>query len=286
MGWEGAEMPAVTASASRRRSLIVPREHGAWGILLVPMLTGASVGLWKGGGAGGLAPFSIVTLTLFWLRTPVESWIGTAPIRARTPNELRFVRNTSLALAAVSLSALFWLFWGWQNRALLWIGATAGNAFLVQSVLKRTGRRARAPAQMIGAAGLTATAPAAYYAVTGQLDLIAWSLWAANLLFAINQIQYVQLRIHAAHTTNRSEKLSAGRWFLIGQTILMALLAVACAEQYFRWYAAVAFLPVLFRGFAWFAIEPQPLAIPALGKSELIYAAMFGVFLVVGTQLS
>lgn len=48
----------------------------------------------------------------------------------------------------------------------------------------------------------------------GQLDLIAWSLWAANLLFAINQIQYVQLRIHAAHTTNRSEKLSAGRWFL------------------------------------------------------------------------
>jgi hypothetical protein len=279
-------VPAVTRSASRRRSLIVPREHGAWGILLVPMLTGASVGLWKGGGAGGLAPFSIVTLTLFWLRTPVESWIGTAPIRARTPNELRFVRNTSLALAAVSLSALFWLFWGWQNRALLWIGATAGSAFLVQSVLKRTGRRARAPAQMIGAAGLTATAPAAYYAVTGQLDLIAWSLWAANLLFAINQIQYVHLRIHAAHTTNRSEKLSAGRWFLIGQTILMALLAVACAEQYFRWYAAVAFLPVLFRGFAWFAIEPQPLAIPALGKSELIYAAMFGVFLVVGTQLS
>jgi hypothetical protein len=279
-------VPAVTRSASRRRSLIVPREHGAWGILLVPMLTGASVGLWKGGEAGGLAPFSIVTLTLFWLRTPVESWIGTAPIRARTPNELRFVRNTSLALAAVSLSALFWLFWGWQNRALLWIGATAGSAFLVQSVLKRTGRRARAPAQMIGAAGLTATAPAAYYAVTGQLDLIAWSLWAANLLFAINQIQYVHLRIHAAHTTNRSEKLSAGRWFLIGQTILMALLAVACAEQYFRWYAAVAFLPVLFRGFAWFAIEPQPLAIPALGKSELIYAAMFGVFLVVGTQLS
>jgi len=108
MGWEGAEMPAVTASASRRRSLIVLREHGAWGILLVPMLIGASVGLfWKGGGAGGLASFSIVALTLFWLRTPVESWIGTAPIRARTPNELRFVRNASLALAAVSLSALF-----------------------------------------------------------------------------------------------------------------------------------------------------------------------------------
>jgi len=27
--------------------------------------------------------FSIVALALFWLRTPVESWIGTGPIRAR-----------------------------------------------------------------------------------------------------------------------------------------------------------------------------------------------------------
>jgi 4-hydroxybenzoate polyprenyltransferase len=50
-------------------------------------------------------------------------------------------------------------------------------------------------AQMIGAAGLTSTAPAAYYAVTGHLSGTAWSLWACNFLFAINQIQFVQLRI-------------------------------------------------------------------------------------------
>lgn len=279
-------MPAVTVLAGRRRFLIVPREHGAWGILLVPMLTGACVGLRGRGGVGSLAPFSIVALTLFWLRTPVESWTGTAPIRARTPAELRLVRNTSLALAAVSLSALIWLFWGWQNGALLWIGATAGSAFLFQSALKRIWRSARALPQMIGAAGLTATAPAAYYVVTGQLDLTAWCLWAANLLFAINQIQYVQLRIHAAHTTHRSEKLSTGRWFLIGQIILMALLAVACTAQLFRWCVAMAFLPVLLRGFVWFAREPEPLAIQALGKSELAFACAFGVLLVLGIRLS
>jgi hypothetical protein len=27
----------------RRRALILPREHGAWGLLLVPMITGAGV---------------------------------------------------------------------------------------------------------------------------------------------------------------------------------------------------------------------------------------------------
>ena len=272
-------------SAGRRRSLIIPREHGAWGILLVPLVTGASVGLWAGGAASGLAPFSIVALALFWLRTPVESWIGSAPIRARTPDELRFVRNAALVLAAVLLSALIWLFWGGQNLALPGIGAAAGVAFLMQAILKGIWRKARTAAQMIGAAGLTSTAPAAYCIVIGHLDTTAWALWVANLLFAINQIQFVQLRIHAAHTANRGEKLSAGRWFLIGQLILMALLAVACTGHYFRWYAAAAFLPVLLRGFAWFAARSEVLAIQALGKSELVYACAFGVLLVLGMHL-
>ena len=140
-------------------------------------------------------------------------------------------------------------------------------------------------AQMIGAAGLTSTAPAAYYVVTGHLNGPAWSLWAANLLFAINQIQFVQLQIHAARATNRSEKLSAGRWFLIGQVIVIALLAAACTWSHFRWYAAVAFVPVLLRGFAWFLVEPEPLAIQAVGKRELVYACAFGVLLVLGMQL-
>ena len=94
----------------------------------------------------------------------------------------------------------------------------------------------------------------------------------------------VQLRIQAAHNTSRTEKLSAGRWFLIGQ-VLMALLGVACAGQYFRWSAAVAFLPVLLRGFAWFAARFEALTIQALGKSELAYACAFGVLLVLGMRL-
>jgi len=45
---------------------------------------------------------------------------------------------------------------------------------------------------------MAATAPAAYYAVTGILGADTSFLWGANLLFAINQIHFVQLRIHAA----------------------------------------------------------------------------------------
>lgn len=269
---------------SRQRSLVIPREHGAWGILLVPLVTGAAVGLCEGGSAWGLAPCTIVCVALFWLRTPVESLIGTSPLRARTPGEVRLVRNAALLLAAVSLGASIWLFWGGRNLALLWIGAASGTAFLIQAILKRLWRGARTAAQMIGAAGLTATGPAAYYVVTGRLDGTAWSLWAANFLFAMNQIQFVQLRIHAAHAANRSQKLSSGRWFLMGQIALIALVAAACAQRYFPWYAAAAFAPILFRGFAWFGAKAEVLAVRALGKSELAYACGFGVLLILGMQ--
>jgi hypothetical protein len=227
----------------------------------------------------------VVALALFWLRTPVESWAGRTPVRARTPEELRIVCRAVLLLSALSAVGLVWLFWGGRNRGLIWIGCAAGIAFLTQFAMRSIWRGARTAAQMVGAAGLTSTAPAAYYAVTGCLDITAWSLWGANLLFAMNQIQFVQLRISAARAAGRHEKVEAGRAFLLGQVIMIALVAAACAQHLFPWPAAAAFLPVLVRGFGWFGAKPAPLAIHALGKSELFYACLFGVLVVAGTAL-
>jgi len=162
----------------------------------------------------------------------------------------------------------------------------AASAFLIQSFVTWMWRSSRQVAQMIGAAGLTSTAAAAYYVVAGRLDTAAWSLWAANLLFAINQIQFVQLRIHAARATSRREKLAIGRGFLAGQALLVVLILAACAAGVFRWFAAMAFVPVLVRGFAWFGAKPEPLAIHSLGKSELAQACVFGLLLVIGMRLA
>ncbi len=272
--------------AVRRRSLVVPREHGAWGILLVPLITGAAVALFTGGSAWPLVPLTIAALALFWLRTPVESWLGTTPVRARTAAEFAYVRTASLALAAAGAVALIWLFWGGRNQLLLWIGVADAGAFSAQALVKQFRRSAKTVAQMIGSAGLTSVAPAAYYVVTGRLDGTAWALWAANFLFAVNQVHFVQLRIRAAHTDQAGEKRSMGRGFLTGQAILAGILVVACVRHWFSWYAALAFLPILYRGFVWFLRRPEPLVIHALGKRELMYACLFGVLLVVGFRLA
>jgi hypothetical protein len=267
----------MRSAALRQKSLIFPREHGAWGILLVPLVTGAAVGLAAGGSGSSLAPLTVAVLTLFWLRTPVESWMGTTPIRPCRPAEIQLVRKTVLGLTATSTLALVWLFCAGRNSVLLWIGAAAGAAFLLQAVMRPSARTA---AQMIGAAGLTATAPAAYCAATGALGKAAWTLWGLNLLFAINQIHFVQLQIRAAHVKTRNEKLAAGGGFLAGQAAQIGLLGAACAASLIPWFTALAFIPILMRGFVSFATAPRPLAVHRLGKTELAYACLFGVLLV------
>jgi hypothetical protein len=266
----------------RARALIVPREHGAWGILLVPLVTGACAGLISGGGGSGLIPLTILALALFWLRTPVESWMGTTPVRARTAEESRLVRVAVLMLAAVAVAAAVWLFWGGRNAELWKLGGAAAAAFGIQALLRRAGWRMAA--QIVGAAGLTATAPAAFYAARGIWDA-AGLLWAANWCFAANQIHYVQLRIHAARASSRREKLRLGWGFLAGQAVLTGLLAAYCVEGG-RGGPALAFLPILTRGYAWFLQPPQPLVIHRLGKSELAHACAFGLLLVLGFWLT
>jgi hypothetical protein len=266
---------------ARQRSLVVPREHGAWGILLVPLVTGGCAGLVAGGRALPLAPLSIGALSLFWLRTPVESWAGAAATRAKSAEEIALVRNVSAALAVAAMAALGWLFLAAGSFTLLWIGAAAGAAFLAQAVVKSRWQAGRTAAQVIGASGLTSLAAAAYLVSMGRMDRAAWVLWMANFLFAFNQIQYVHLRIQA-RVLGPHEKLSAGSGFFAGQLVLIAILAAAGAVGLLSWWTAAAFLPLLARGFAWFARGPEPLAIHALGKQELCHAIAFAVLLVAG----
>ena len=72
-----------------RKALVIPREHGAWGMLLVPLATGAVAALRSNINGGALALFILAAMSLFWLRTPVESWLGTSAIKAQTERRAR-----------------------------------------------------------------------------------------------------------------------------------------------------------------------------------------------------
>jgi hypothetical protein len=243
-------------------------------------------GVLTGRSAVPLAPLSILVLSLFWLRTPLENWWGTVPTKARTADEIRLVRNAALALTTVAAAALLWLILSGWNRGLLWLGMIAAAAFVGQAVIRQAGKKARTAAQVVGAAGLTAVAPAAFCVVTGSLPSEAWLLWVLNFLFAANQIQFVQLRIHGAQAMERRTKAKLGRGFLWAQMILVVILIAGGVTHSLSWFAALAFLPALWRGFAWFVAPFKPLVVRSLGKRELAHGIAFGVLLILAVALS
>ena len=278
--------PARTGHSSRTRALIVPREHGAWGLLFVPLFTGIAVGATSAQSILPLTLFAIAALALFWLRTPVESLLGTTPLTAETPTERRVAFGVCVGLEAVAMSCLVGLLWGGKNPELLLFGALAGLAFLVQTALMRLGRKLRMTAQLVGAIGLTCAAPAAYYLATASLDLRAWWLWAANWMFAYNQIHYVQLRIHSVRAATFDDKCARGQWFFLGQVLMLMTLIGAAYLHLTPKLAAIAFLPALARGFYWFFSAPRPLQVRSLGWSEMKQGIVFGILLVVTSLLA
>jgi hypothetical protein len=212
------------ARRARSRAVIIPREHGAWGLLLVPLFTGVAAGNGSAHRIWALLAFTVAALTLFWLRTPVESLLGTGPLTAQTSHERRIALVASVFLASVSALCLSGLMWQGRNPMLLLLGAVAAFALVVQAVLRKLGRWARMAAQLVGTMVLTSSAPAAYYVGTGRLSERAFVLWAANWIFAGNQIHFVQLRIHSARSANFSEKFVRGRAFFLAQAVLLAVL--------------------------------------------------------------
>ena len=263
------------AQKSRRNALILPREHGAWGLLLVPMITGAGVALRQ---SSHLLPFFfllIAALALFWLRTPVESLLGTSPIRAQTPDERRSVISVIALLGTIAAWSLGMLLWA-GHRPLLWaLGAASGSAFVAQAWLKKSGRRARMLSEIVGTVGLAAAAPAAYYVITGKFGITAWDLWLLNLIFAGNQIHYVQFRIHSARALNFRAKIANGWTFALGQVLMTAAITLACLSGLLPGLASLAFSPILFRGWYYFIQKPGPLVVRRLGWSELGQAVAF-----------
>jgi hypothetical protein len=284
-----AEMGEIVSAGdvgqrARARALIIPREHGAWGLLLIPLFTGLVAGLPSAHRFWPLLLFVIAALCLFWLRTPVESLLGSGPM-ARTSRERWIAFLASVVIAAVSTTCLAGLMWGGRHPKLLLVGLIAASAFVFQTVLRTLGRGMRMISQSVGAIGLTATAPAAYYLGTGRLDSLALVLWAANWLFAWNQIHFVQLRIHAARSITFSEKFAQGRFFFLAQILLLLALILASLYRLIPPLIILAFVPTLVRGTRWFFREPEPLDVKRLGWSEMKQGAGFGILLAVAFLL-
>jgi hypothetical protein len=269
--------PLQALKSARLRSLIWPREHGVWGILFVPLITGGCVGLLYGQRVGLLALFIVTAAAHFWLRTPFEVWVESTPLRARTDEERQAVLLSMLVYATIGDVALVLLLILGHTYGLLALGAVAVVMFFAQPLFREKGRHMRLAAELIGCVGLTSAASGAYYVTTGHFDSTAFTLWAISLLFVVNQVHFVHLRIHTARAADRTVRFAHGQQFLFGELVTVLLLALGWRAGLLPGLTTFAFAPILLRGVIWFLRKPSPLDVHRLGVSELLHAALFGL---------
>src|SRR5215831_9626332 len=116
---------ASTMQNPRLKAMVVPREHGAWGMLLIPLATGAVVAAHLTINTLALTVFVIAALGLFWVRTPLEAWLGTSVIKVHTQQERTAVLRVAAVLLILEVAAIAVLFRLGYSRGLLLIGAFA-----------------------------------------------------------------------------------------------------------------------------------------------------------------
>jgi hypothetical protein len=172
---------------------MLPREHGAWSLLLTPFLAALLV-------AGRLnwdvLAALIAVLALFITRAPLVAlarqryvWRDPRPESAQATRWLRGLLP-ALALSGTVLA----LDWGW---AAVWMGLAA-TALTAAAVAMTVRNRQRSPwFQVVSSAGLAFSAVAAARAATGHFPAWAWILWSLCALHGACGILVVHARLEA-----------------------------------------------------------------------------------------
>ena len=252
-----AEKPSTVSTLPNGRPPM-PREHGAWGILLIPFATAVSV--------SGVFDWKVVLLLTSVLCFYV----------ARTSFLKQNMKWTVLLLAGsaacTTLLLLNWRLW--------WLAALGAAA--TPLAFRKTERNIAV--QLAAVAGLTLTAPAAWYVATGRMDAKALRLWLLNALYFGGGVFYVKMHVAAAirrkPMENLAEKIRIG-----ASTLLYYVGAMLCLWLMAAWKAIpaavmAAYVPVVLRAAAGVAQLSPTLRIKRLGWTEVGYSIVFAASLV------
>ncbi|MEK7728518.1 MAG: YwiC-like family protein [candidate division KSB1 bacterium] len=222
---------------------MIPKEHGAWAVLLAPLLIGASAaGAWH----WNVASLMFASLAFFISYVPLQIVLRHYNSVPQGPQRLRAARiwaMLDLTLGGLALAPLFWQgLW-----LLLPIGAAAMLLFVIHFAWMRRHAKGLA-SDFIAVAGLALTAPAAYYVVTAQIDQTAILLWLCNVLFFGCSVFYVHMKIKAT-TLKKSalpwhEKLSLGKLNLLYHFMVLLIVGGFTVMLFTPLLVFLAFIPI------------------------------------------
>jgi hypothetical protein len=265
----------------------MPREHGAWAMLLQPFL-GALVVLRAF--AFPAIPALVCVLALFMIREPLivlarQRWVWRQP-HAETSH----ARKRAAVLAAVlALSGTgLLLVWPAWIVAALGFGAAALTVLAVYMTVRN--RQRAAWFQALSAAGLSSSCLAATLGVTGGVPEWAWWWWALHAAHFLTGILVVHVRLEARIQARKHGIVFSPAYLALRReaAAIQGSLTVAYSVLFFLgqpFYAAGGLFSaaVHFRDLAT-AHQPREtsLAMSTVGKRALAVSIFFTLLLIAG----
>ena len=254
----------------RANWLCLPREHGSWGMLLFPFISGAVL---VGSADLALLPALLAALAVFLIREPIVVLWKQRPERTAAWRTLLLTGGT-LAVSGLWLLSVLPLFWS----GILGGAAVALTFVYVGAVIH--GRQRSIPLQIVGAAGLTSSAALAYLAGGRQPDFTLLLLWLAQTVYYTGSV----LKIHALIEARKQRAGTATDQRAKRGAMMWLALQLACAVAFGVggfWLMGVALsMPALVHGFDLRHMDdPARAKIPlrTIGFRELALSAVFSV---------
>jgi hypothetical protein len=219
----------------------VPREHGAWGMLYVPLVLAL---LCERHLSWPILWLTLSATALFLARTPLQTWARFSHWQ-RDPAQPR--RSAVLLLAAAGITALPLFVW-WNFYGLLLLAAV-GAAILGLNIWQSVRREERTVGgELLALGAMVLTAPAAHYVARGgEWHTLALILWTLCFAFFASGVLYVKLRIAAMHEKKPGEKARLLRACVAYHLGLLGVLLAATAQGWIHPLLAAAFAPLIFR---------------------------------------
>ena len=276
-----AESPRETGSKSGARPPL-PREHGAWAMLIMPWVVGVGV-------AGRVVPeallFLLAAVCCFGARYPLGILAKERSAKGgragRTRSEPLFWLAGYGALAGLCGAALLF---GYGRWGLLPLGLAALPLLALQPALRRHRLDRTVVGELLAFAGLALTGPGAYYVSTGRPDATAGLVWLLTFLYAGASVFYVKLRVKQrmlrAAAFGLGQRWLLGRDMALYQAILLATVALLAITRQVPWLAPAAFAPLSYKVVRdiW-RVAPE-LNLRRLGLVEIGHSVAFVVLLI------
>ena len=255
--------------------LLAPREHGAWGMLLIPFVSGLVLARaldWK------VAPAAIAVLGVFLVREPlVILWRGFGQTGAAW-------RSLAYYGSAILTGGLV-LFWRLPAAPLAALSGLAAGLLALSTYMAAHNRRRSVLLQASSAAGLNASAVVAWLAVRGQVEPPILALWGLLFAHSTAALFAVHARLEARIAARTSqEREEARRRATAMQALLLASAAALALTGHGGLAAALAFSGGIHAADIWRLRDPVFVQTPLtrVGLRELAISAAFSAMLLVG----